>query len=194
MTPRLDAAFAAIDAANADDPHTIVVDGIERPKEQTHAELMVEWVRRLDPDASEEQLVAARAHHLRRWETPRSAFPAGRAGYLRWRAAAKARHAEEVRVVLASVGYPPESIERVASIVRKDDLARDPAVQVHEDALCLVFLSTQLDEIIERLGEAKTIEVVARTAAKMSPTGLEAAASVDLSETGQRVLRAALGG
>ena len=37
---RLSAALATIDAANADDPHTIVVDGVERPKELAHAELI----------------------------------------------------------------------------------------------------------------------------------------------------------
>ena len=46
---RLRAALAAIDAANAGDPHTIEVDGEVRPKEQAHAELMTEWVERLDP-------------------------------------------------------------------------------------------------------------------------------------------------
>ena len=33
-------AIAAIDAANADDPNTIVVAGLVRPKELAHAELM----------------------------------------------------------------------------------------------------------------------------------------------------------
>jgi len=36
-TPRLARAIAAIDAANADDPETIVVNGETRPKEQAHA-------------------------------------------------------------------------------------------------------------------------------------------------------------
>ena len=42
---RLSAALAAVDTANADDPHTIVVDGVERPKELAHAELKTQWVR-----------------------------------------------------------------------------------------------------------------------------------------------------
>ena len=68
---RLAAALAAIDAANADDPNVIMVDGVERPKELAHAELMTRWVRTLDPQCSEEQMLAARAHHLRRWTIPR---------------------------------------------------------------------------------------------------------------------------
>ena len=77
---RFAAAIAAIDQANADDPNRLVVDGVARPKEQAHAEMMTAWVRRLDPDADEAQLLAARAHHLRRWTLPRTDYPDGRAG------------------------------------------------------------------------------------------------------------------
>ncbi|HEY4376173.1 MAG TPA: DUF4202 family protein, partial [Acidimicrobiales bacterium] len=88
--------MAAIDQANADDPSTIVVDGVKRPKEQAHAELMSAWVQRLDPTADDAQLLAARAHHLRRWTSPRTDFPDGRAGYLKWRTALRKRHAHDV--------------------------------------------------------------------------------------------------
>ena len=74
---RFAAAIAAIDRANAADPNRLVVDGVSRPKEQAHAELMTAWVQRLDPGADEAQLLAARAHHLRRWELPRRTYPAG---------------------------------------------------------------------------------------------------------------------
>jgi hypothetical protein len=190
---RLAAALAAIDAANADDPNRIVIDGAERPKEQAHAEMMTEWVRRLDPDCSEEQILAARAHHLRRWSVARSSYPEGRSGYLRWRTALKQQHADEVAAILRDVGYDEEAIERVQRIVRKQGLGRDPAVQVHEDALCLVFLETQFDELIERLGDDKTIDVLRKTAKKMSPAGLEAAQGLNYSPAAAALLGRALG-
>jgi hypothetical protein len=190
---RLAAALAAIDAANADDPNVIVVDGVERPKEQAHAELMTDWVRRLDPDCSEEQILAARAHHLRRWTVARSSYPDGRSGYLRWRTALKQQHADDVATILRDVGYDDEAIERVQRIVRKQGLGRDPAVQVHEDALCLVFLETQFDELIERLGDDKTIDVLRKTAKKMSPAGLEAAQGLRYSPPAAALLGRALG-
>lgn len=189
---RFDAAIAAIDAANADDPHTIVVDGVERPKEQAHAEMMTAWVLRLDPDADEAQLLAARAHHLRRWTSPRSDYPAGRAGYLRWRTALKARHAEEVGQLLEASGYDRTTIERVQAIVRKDHLRTDPATQTHEDALCLTFLETQLAGVGEQLGEDRTVEVVRRTWAKMSPRGRQAARGLHLAPTPRELLRRAV--
>jgi hypothetical protein len=177
---RLERAIAAVDAANAGDPETIDVRGERRPKEQAHAEMMTDWVRRLDPDATDAQLIAARAHHLRRWSIPRASFPEGRSGYLRWRTTLKKQHAEEVGEVLARVGYESDVIDRVQSIVRKDALKTDPMVQTHEDALCLVFLETQLLDVADQLGDDKTIDVIRKTVVKMSPRGIEAALALDL--------------
>ena len=189
---RLSRVLAAIDELNADDPNTIVVDGVERPKEQAHAELMTEWVRRLDPGASELQLIAARAHHLRRWAIPRSSFPDGRAGYLRWRKRLKDAHADDVGRLMADAGYGPDDVERVQQIVRKERLASDPQVQVHEDALCLVFLETQFDELADRLGDDHIVEVLVKTLKKMSDRGKEAALGLPLSERQRALLGRAL--
>jgi len=189
---RLAAALAAIDAANADDPNVIVVDGVERPKELAHAELMTRWVRTLDPDCSDEQILAARAHHLRRWTIPRASYPEGRSGYLRWRAALKRQHGDDVGAILRDAGYDDESIARVQAIVTKRGLGQDQAVQVHEDALCLVFLETQLDELASKMGDDKTIDILQKTAKKMSPAGLEAARALRFSPPASALLERAL--
>lgn len=181
MDERFDRAIAAIDAANTDDPFTIRVRGVERPKEQAHAELMTEWVLRLDPDAGEEQLLAARAHHLRRWAVPRTTYPEGRRGYLRWRRDLQRQHADEVAEILGRQGYDDDTtIARVQSIIRKEHLATDPVVQTHEDALCLVFFETQAEDLAGQLGEEHTIEVLEKTANKMSQRGIDAALQLDL--------------
>lgn len=196
---RFERAIAAIDAVNAGDPHTIEVRGMVRPKELAHAELMTEWVGRLDPDATEAQLLAARAHHLRRWSMPRTDHPEGRAGYLRWRRALRRKHAAEVVALLEDVGYDATTIERVRAIVDKEGLdkagaAADPAVQVNEDALCLVFLETQLAATVDRLGDEKMIDVIQKTAAKMSPRALELAAGLPMRAGDQALLARALSG
>jgi hypothetical protein len=191
---RLDAVLAAIDAANADDPHTLVVGGTERPKELAHAEMMTRWVRRLDPRCSDEQLIAARAHHLRRWTIPRDDYPRDRAGYLRWRSALRKQHAEEVAALMDQAGYPTAAVERVQAIVRKQGLGRDPDVQVHEDALCLVFLETQFDDLVAQVGDDdKVVDILRKTAGKMSAAGLTAAGTLPLSERGAELLAWALG-
>jgi Domain of unknown function (DUF4202) len=191
-TDRLARALDAIDAANADDPHTIMIDGVSRPKELAHAELMTRWVRTLDPDCTDEQLLAARAHHLRRWTIPRDSFPDGRAGYLRWRTALKRQHADDVGEILRAAGYDGEVVARVRAIVSKQGLGRDPAVQVHEDALCLVFLETQIEELAGKLGDDKTIDVLQKTAKKMSPAGLQAALGLRFAPDAAALLERAL--
>lgn len=185
-------AIAAIDAANAEDPNHLTVDLVDQPKELAHAELMTQWVRTLDPDADDAQLVAARAHHLRRWELARDSYPEGRAGYLRWRSASRRRHAEQVSGMLADVGYDEPFIERVQRIIRKEGLSSDPAVQTHEDALCLVFLHTQLDELAEKLGEEHTLAVLRKSLGKMSAGGVAAAGQIELTDHGRALLERAL--
>ena len=184
ISDRFDNAIAAIDAANADDPFTLTIDGKALPKEQTHAEMMTRWVRELDPDASEELLLAARAHHIRRWMIPRSTFPAGRTAYLRWRRALHAVHAELTAAILEDSGYPRRTAERVAALVQKADLlqAGDPDAQTLEDALSLVFLDTQLEPLLDDLDDRQLRRALGRTWRKMSPNGQAAALRLALSE------------
>jgi hypothetical protein len=180
---RFDRAIAAIDAANADDPNTIVVHGEPRPKELAHAELASDWVVVLRPDASEALRLAARAHLLRRWTVPRTSYPAGRAGYLRWRRDLHEQHAREVGEILQGVGYDDATIARVQDLVRKRGLGKDPEVQTLEDALCLVFLETQFHDLAARLDRDKLDGVVDKTLKKMSPAAIARVADLDVDLT-----------
>ena len=190
---RFERAIAAIDAANADDPHVLVIDGVEQPKELAHAELVSGWVRRLRPDAPEELLLAARGHHIRRWMVPRASFPKGRRAYLRWRHTLHFVHAELVGAILEELGYPRATTERVATIVRKDDLSTDVDVQTLEDALCLVFFETQLAEVMEQLDERAARRVLGRTWRKMSEEAQAHALQLDLSSEARDALAGAAG-
>ncbi len=176
-------AIAAIDAANADDPFTLTVDGEALPKELTHAEMMTRWVLELEPEASEELLLAARAHHIRRWMIPRSTFPAGRTAYLRWRRALHSVHAELTAAILEDCGYSRPTVERVAALVQKADLlqAGDSDAQTLEDALSLVFFDTQLEPLLDDLDDRQLRRALGRTWRKMSPNGQVAARRLVLS-------------
>lgn len=186
-------AVAAIDEVNAADPNRLTVRGQSRPKALGEGELATEWVRRLRPDAGETLLLAARAHHIRRWEIPRSTYPDGRSGYLRWRRDLHGMHAAAVGDILRDCGYDDVVVSRVQDLVRKRDLAHDDEVQTLEDSLCLVFLETQFDALATRLGDGdKLIDVVRKTAAKMSPAGLAAVAGADLSTPARAAVADAL--
>ena len=120
LSPRYDAAVAAIDAANAADPTIVDVRGrTSRPRAGPRPS--GHGVDRAAGRRSDETLLlAARAHHLRRWELPRDSYPAGRAGYLRWRRDQKARHATDVAAILAAVRLRADEIERVQRLIRRE--------------------------------------------------------------------------
>jgi hypothetical protein len=189
---RFERAIAAIDAANAADPTVVTVRGERGPKELLHAELVTEWVRRLAPDAGEPLLLAARGHHLRRWAIPRASYPAGRAGYLKWRKTQHRQHGEELAAILEQAGYDDNTVTEVRDLVTKRNLGRDPDAQVLEDALCLVFVETQFHDLAGRLDPDKMVDVVRKTVKKMSPQAVHLAADLPLSDSDRAVLAAAL--
>lgn len=196
MSDRLAAACAALDAAHGEDPVTLDVGDGPRPRELVHAEMATHWIRRLVAEPADELLLAARGHHLRRWAVPRSSYPDGRAGYLRWRRDLNERHARDVGEIVAAAGYDEDAVARVRRILRKEGLRADPPdpdVQAFEDALCLVFLQTQLADVAARLDEETVVSVLAKTAAKMSPAGVDAAKGLALDDAGARLLARALG-
>ena len=191
-TERFERAVAAIDAANADDPNRIEVDGVSQPKERAHAAMASAWVRRLRPDADEALLLAAHGHHVRRWEIPRSDEPEGRSGYLRWKRRLQQHHADVLGSLLADAGYEPETVERVQQLVRKERLRTDPDVRTLEDALSLVFLETQFADLAARLEEDHMVDVVAKTLRKMSDDGRRAALEFHLGEREARIVHRAV--
>lgn len=181
---------AAIDAANAADPRS----HDSEPLALAQGRRAEEWVVRLDPDASDALRLAARAHHLRRWALPRSDYPEGRAGYLRWRRAQRERHARDLAAILDEAGVDGSVSTRAAQIVAKQGLGSDPEVQTFEDAVSLTFLETELGPVLDRLDDdTKAAEIVAKTLAKMSAAGREQAAAVaaTLDERSRRVFTGA---
>lgn len=188
------AAVAAIDAANAADPTPVTVRGTTYPLALVHGQLAAQWVSRLHPDADDALLLAARAHHLRRWELPRAEYEPGRAGYLRWKRDQRQRHAREVGELLMAVGYEAATVERVQRFVRRDHVATDAGAQAVEDAACLVFLETQLAAVTTKLDHDHLVDVIRKTARKMSPEALAAVSQIPLVAAEQALLAESLAG
>lgn len=192
LSERYTVAAAAIDRANALDPNLVRVRGQELPLALAHGQYAAEWVTRLHPDADELLLLAARAHHLRRWELPRSEYPEGKAGYLRWKRDQRQRHATDVASLLTPMGFTDDEVAQVQAWVRRDQLATDAGSQAVEDAACLVFIETQLADVATKLDRDHLIDVIRKTAKKMSPSALDAVARIPLGEAERQLLAAAL--
>lgn len=193
MTERFARAVAAIDAANAEDPHRLMVRGELRPKERAHAEMVTEWILKLRPEASEALLLAGRAHHIRRWTIPRETYPAGRLGYIEWKNELRGMHARELRRILEECGYDEGTVARADAIIRKHGITRDEEVRTLEDALCLVFLETQFEETAAKVTREKMVEILRKSVRKMSARGVEEAAGLALPEHLRAMLLEAAG-
>ena len=177
-----------IDRYNDGDPNRVD----DTPLARLQGERAHHWVLRLDPDASGALQLAARAHHIGRWELARSEFDEGRNGYLRWRREQKTRHAELLGRVLLAEDVPPKILDRAREIVQKQGLGTDPEVQTFEDAVCLTFIETQFVSTADKLADDdKMVEVVAKTLRKMSRPGIEAAASIALDPRSTGIVRRA---
>jgi hypothetical protein len=189
---RFEAALQAFDQANRQDPNVERVQGEAYPKELWYASELTQWVKLLNPEASEALLLAARSQHIERWKVPRDSYPSGRLGYLKWRKDLARYHAKRTGEILKESGYPEEVIRRVQELNLKQDIKRDPDTQVLEDALCLVFLESQFRELSQKTDEEKMLEVLRKTWRKMSPQGREIALQLDLEPESRRLLQKAL--
>lgn len=193
MSEQLQRALDRFDAENARDPKRIERDGESVAYELFYAREVTKWVRRLAPEPSPALLLAARSQHLCRWEIPRSSYEMSRAGYLKWRAELKKFHAQKSAEILRELGFDETTIGRVESLNLKRELGRDEEMQVLEDALCLVTLEHQLDELIARTEREKMIGILQKTWRKMSPAAHSEALQLSYRPEALALIKEALG-
>ncbi len=181
--PHFKTATALIDAANELDPAN---------KELLYSQRMSEWLNRIEPAASTALKLAARAQHLRRWIIPRSDYPMDRIGYLKWRTTLYKFHAEEAAKILHKAGFDQETIERVATLIRKERIKSDPEAQTLEDVICLVFLENYFADFAAAHDDEKVIGILRKTWKKMSDRGHALALSLPMSPIARELVERAL--
>lgn len=181
-TSRLEQLLARIDTQNKQDPSLESFEGAQQPKEFVYSVRLTRWVLRLCPKPSEILQIAACGQHIRRWEIPRGNYPRNRQGYLRWRETLKAFHARTIAELMRQTGYVPEEIKQAESLILKKRPMQDPEQAALEDALCLLFLETQLEDVRTKVSEETMRQVLQKTWAKMSVRGREEALKLPLTE------------
>lgn len=181
MTQELyQAAIAAFDQANSEDPNKEMYDGKEYPKELLYARRMSEMQQRYVPEASEAVKLAVRAQHIQRWKTPRSNYPMDKQGYLQWRTGLYKFHADTAGSIMQQAGYDDEMVASVKKIVGKKGLKVNPETQLMEDVVDLVFLEYYMAGFVAQhpeYDEAKWIPIIRKTWEKMSKRAHEFALS-----------------
>ncbi len=191
MSGDLARVLAAIDTANAEDPTLEHYAGGEDPAALLYGRRMSEELNRCEPAASEHLQIAARGQHVERWKTPRSTYPDGRQGYLAWRKDQAAFHATRVAGMMHEAGYGDPDADRVASMLRKEGLKRDPEVQMLEDVICMTFIRWYLPGFAEGRDPDHVLKIVTKTARKMSAEGRSQALSeFDMPESFAAAFRA----
>ena len=173
---RYQAAVAAFDKANGEDPNSETDNGKSYPKELLYSIRMGEMLDRFAPDASEAVKLAVRAQHIQRWKIARDEFPMDRNGYLQWRTKLYKVHAQTAGDLMRSVGYDDEMIERTMTAVSKKGLKVNPETQMMEDVADLVFLEHYMLAFATKhpeYSEEKWIPIINKTWQKMSPSAHE---------------------
>jgi hypothetical protein len=194
MATPYEKAVALIDAAHAEDPNKTTVDGKEIPYELHYAEQMSHYLHLRAPDASDTLRLAIRSQHFRRWEVPRSSYPMTKIGYHSWRTFLKKRQAEQTAKICLDCGFSAEDAERVAALIRKEDLTSDEETQVLEDVACLVFLDDQFEAFQKDHDENKIIKILQNPWGKMTERGHELALQIPMEGRPKELIEKALGG
>ncbi len=179
---RLNDVLAAIDRENSADPTSVEYRGERLPLALAEGISAHDWILRLREDdprgGPETLLIAARGHHIRRWETPRSGYPEGRQGYLAWRRHLYDVHARHLIRIMSDCGYGEAELEAVDRIVHKRGMKRDPDVQSYEDAVALAFFEIQFGPFADRTERPPLLRAIRKTWRKMSPAGRELVGSI----------------
>lgn len=180
------------DAANAEDPNQVSVEGRLVAKEVLYAQRMTDWLHKSYPNASETLQLATRCQHIGRWLIPRETYEAGRVGYIRWRNALKDLHEQKASEILVANGYDKLFIERVGFLIQKKNLKKDEETQALEDVICLVFLEYYLEDFSSKHDEEKVIDILQKTWVKMSENGQSLALTIPFPESIATIIKKAL--
>jgi len=192
MGQKLSKTLRLIDEANLKDPNKVDVGGDMLPAEHVYGQRMSMVLQDYVKEAGPYLQIAARGQHIERWKTPRSDFPEGKTGYFHWRNILKKFHAARVSEIMKEVGYGEDACGRVSDLIRKKGLAHDLEVQRLEDVIVLVFLQYYAEEFLAKHTPEKGIDVMAKTAKKMSANGIVKASMTNFPHKVGQVLEEAL--
>jgi hypothetical protein len=121
-----------------------------------------------------------------------------RPGYLTWRSKQKSQAAQQISSLLSTPSITPPipaaEIDRIAALIRKENLKEDEETQVLEDVACLVFLDDQFDDFEKKdeIDEDKMVGILRKTWGKMSERGRELALGMEHSERAKELISKAL--
>ena len=115
-----------------------------------------------------------------------------RVGYLKWRNALKAFHADKAGQILREVGYPEDAIVKVQDLNLKKNFPSDPDSRILEDALCLVFLEHQFADLAKKTSDEKMVNALRKSWNKRTEAAREEAKKFNFAPHERALLEKAL--
>jgi len=92
-------------------------------------------------------------------------------------------------------GYSDAEAAHVGSLIKKEQLKKDPESQALENVAAVVFLAYYFDEFLAKYtgyDDDKIVDILGKTLCKMSPRGHAAALELPLPERARALIAAAI--
>lgn len=175
-----------------EDPNKESYNEKEVGKEYLYTLRLLDWIKKLEPEMSDELRVATCGHHIYRWSIPRDKYAMDKQGYNEWRMKLVYMHANETARILEEEAYAPSFVTRVKNIILKKNLKNDREVQVFEDAINLTFLEFYMDPFSKKHEYSKLVDISAKIMRKMSRESIDLALELSLSTEISRILSEAI--
>lgn len=115
-----------------------------------------------------------------------------RTGYLKWRTFLYSYHAKKASDILREAAYDEETIQKVSTLLLKQNIKTNPDMQLLEDVICLVFLENYFADFSKQHEEEKIVRIVQKTWKKMSDEGHHAALQIPMSPAAAALVKKAL--
>jgi len=93
---------------------------------------------------------------------------------------------------MAKENYLESEIDAVRQIILKKNFQFNPDAQTVEDALCLIFLESQFEELHQKTPDPKMIDIIQKTWKKMSAKAKEVALTLELPAHHKELIQEAL--
>lgn len=183
-----------IDNINSHDPTKVPIDGVPRPYRVLYSDWVSDWVRRLDPKASDELLILAKGRNIESWklaEIKRDAYPPNSVGVRMWEADRKKWLAERLEGVMKEAGYGEDQLSLVREVMlnrdipdprdmRRFDLAgplgttnyrlleQAAMIQTLKDAEALVFMEKNFPQMSDRMTAEESLTILKKELGSVS--------------------------
>lgn len=183
-------ATKAIESVHQRDASTTYENEMEWAAELIYSERMLQVLEKLEPNPSYELKLAAQCQHLERWIVNRGSYPMDRKGYHQWRKAVMDYQLGKTSEILTSVGIDQEDVTSILEIISRKGVKHPYESQLIIDVSCVVFIKWYLDPFAEKHEHDKVVDILAKTAKRMSPKALEMVSTLTLSEGSAKLLAA----